>query len=239
MGSGVPSHSHFYISEEATPRPSKEEEPVDIRFEELRRPHLSNPSQTARVHRTIAQCRRLQPAKAFPTAACRAAVENQPIFSFTFSTSPTSASSTSTQVSHQLSMASTCDWNAPESAEDEGRTIKMDEDGHIIPDDAVDLNDMVQPKVESPGEDATMALIENHRRSIDTMSPPVAKRPRGRPRKHPVPSESSNKITKGRSKTGCITCRKRKKKCDETKPRCKSYPTLSSPILSDEHRHEL
>ena len=67
------------------------------------------------------------------------------------------------------------------------------------------------------------------------------KRPRGRPRKHPrTPIVSSSKITKGRSKTGCITCRyvesatatagnqahlhgrKRKKKCDEAKPRCKS-----------------
>ncbi|KAL2134352.1 hypothetical protein VTI74DRAFT_407 [Chaetomium olivicolor] len=50
---------------------------------------------------------------------------------------------------------------------------------------------------------------------------PKPKRPRGRPRKHPlVPNVSSNKITKGRSKTGCLTCRKRKKKCDEAKPRC-------------------
>lgn len=48
-----------------------------------------------------------------------------------------------------------------------------------------------------------------------------AKRPRGRPRKHPLtPQVSANKVAKGRSKTGCITCRKRKKKCDEAKPRC-------------------
>lgn len=47
------------------------------------------------------------------------------------------------------------------------------------------------------------------------------KRPRGRPRKHPVtPVTTGSKVAKGRSKTGCITCRKRKKKCDETKPRC-------------------
>lgn len=51
------------------------------------------------------------------------------------------------------------------------------------------------------------------------------KRPRGRPRKHPVTTMSStNKVTKGRSKTGCITCRKRKKKCDEAKPRC-TFPS--------------
>jgi hypothetical protein len=52
--------------------------------------------------------------------------------------------------------------------------------------------------------------------------PPKLKRPRGRPRKHPLlPNITTNKITKGRSKTGCLTCRKRKKKCDEAKPRCK------------------
>jgi hypothetical protein len=51
----------------------------------------------------------------------------------------------------------------------------------------------------------------------------AGKRPRGRPRKHPVaPPIATNKVTKGRSKTGCITCRKRKKKCDEAKPRCKT-----------------
>ncbi|KAH7029290.1 fungal-specific transcription factor domain-containing protein [Microdochium trichocladiopsis] len=52
-------------------------------------------------------------------------------------------------------------------------------------------------------------------------TPTKAKRPRGRPRKHPiVPPISNTKVAKGRSKTGCITCRKRKKKCDEAKPRC-------------------
>lgn len=49
------------------------------------------------------------------------------------------------------------------------------------------------------------------------------KRGRGRPRKNPV--NRKNSLTKpgakGRSKTGCITCRKRKKKCGEEKPTCK------------------
>ncbi len=54
---------------------------------------------------------------------------------------------------------------------------------------------------------------------------PKTKRPRGRPRKHPVNTQVVNsKIAKGRSKTGCITCRKRKKKCDEAKPRCENRP---------------
>lgn len=49
------------------------------------------------------------------------------------------------------------------------------------------------------------------------------KRPRGRPKKNTVPAAAnSTKVVKGRSKTGCITCRKRKKKCDEAKPGCRS-----------------
>jgi hypothetical protein len=53
--------------------------------------------------------------------------------------------------------------------------------------------------------------------SIESASTdPKPKRPRGRPRKHPLATAvSTSKVTKGRSKTGCITCRKRKKKCDE------------------------
>lgn len=56
-----------------------------------------------------------------------------------------------------------------------------------------------------------------------------SKRKRGRPRKHPrAPIGATQKVTKGRSKTGCITCRRRKKKCDETKPECSFATTLAS-----------
>ncbi|KFY66698.1 hypothetical protein V496_01927, partial [Pseudogymnoascus sp. VKM F-4515 (FW-2607)] len=83
-----------------------------------------------------------------------------------------------------------------------------------------DALELIEPKIESPGNDAALALIESHRRSMELMSPVAAKRPRLSPRKHPVVPESINKVLKGRSKMGCITCRKRRKKCDETKPRC-------------------
>lgn len=105
--------------------------------------------------------------------------------------------------------------------EQRGLKRKADACGHVIPEE---FDELIEPKVESPGNDAALALIENHRRSMELMSPVVAKRPRGRPRKHPVLPESTNKVTKGRSKTGCITCRKRKKKCDEAKPRCMLFP---------------
>jgi hypothetical protein len=83
------------------------------------------------------------------------------------------------------------------------------------------------PKLESLEDDFNLAVLKDlpteaeERPAAATMDQAKPKRPRGRPRKHPLtPAASANKITKGRSKTGCITCRKRKKKCDEAKPRC-------------------
>lgn len=79
-----------------------------------------------------------------------------------------------------------------------------------VDDEGFDFSDL-KPAPKSPLQTVDAA--------VDGM--PKKKRPRGRPRKHPLtPAVSASKITKGRSKTGCITCRKRKKKCDEAKPRC-------------------
>lgn len=91
--------------------------------------------------------------------------------------------------------------------------------------------ELLVPKIE-PGLgheeilDMQGGTLGSERRTSEEMQsllPPSFKRPRGRPRKHPLPisGESINKLGKGRSKTGCITCRKRKKKCDEAKPKCK------------------
>lgn len=83
------------------------------------------------------------------------------------------------------------------------------------------------PKVEPMDEDLRLDDIKEApltpipSNTSPTTAQPKAKRPRGRPRKHPLtPVVTTNKVTKGRSKTGCLTCRKRKKKCDEAKPRC-------------------
>jgi hypothetical protein len=101
--------------------------------------------------------------------------------------------------------------------------------GWVEGEDDVDINwdqedDGVVPKIE-PIDDVDMADFSDMKESETTSSastPAQAKRPRGRPRKHPKPTaESMAKVAKGRSKTGCITCRRRKKKCDETKPGCK------------------
>ncbi|PHH64472.1 hypothetical protein CDD81_4547 [Ophiocordyceps australis] len=81
----------------------------------------------------------------------------------------------------------------------------------------VDDDDVLLEQVEMAPSSAPPALASSA--SCKTKQ----KRPRGRPRKNNLGSclvPFSAKVTKGRSKTGCITCRKRKKKCDEAKPRC-------------------
>lgn len=86
--------------------------------------------------------------------------------------------------------------------------------------------DMSDLKVESPDN----VLLGNMQEADSTISasgqssisPPQMKRPRGRPRKHPIQAaDTGGKKPNGRSKTGCRTCRRRKKKCDEAKPHCK------------------
>jgi hypothetical protein len=124
------------------------------------------------------------------------------------------------------SAASSC--TDPWSSSSRGYVEEEDDDGDVswVQEDEV----AVVPKLEPLDEDdVNMADLEM-KGSVapETPSvvstPPQIKRPRGRPRKHPKPTaESQAKITKGRSKTGCITCRKRKKKCDEAKPGCEIY----------------
>lgn len=84
----------------------------------------------------------------------------------------------------------------------------------------------VIPKIEELDEEDDLENnipnnTDHHQQQHHQPGAPVhVPRKRGRPRKHPLPVAGGGqiKITKGRSKTGCITCRRRKKKCDETKP---------------------
>ncbi|KAI0508805.1 fungal-specific transcription factor domain-containing protein [Xylaria bambusicola] len=94
-------------------------------------------------------------------------------------------------------------WDSPE---DELTVPKLEP----MDDDCFRMDDVKEePRASVPLSDCPSA------------APPKVKRPRGRPRKHPIGTQQvSSKIAKGRSKTGCITCRRRKKKCDEAKPRC-------------------
>lgn len=85
----------------------------------------------------------------------------------------------------------------------------------------LDNHDMdATPKVEELDEDIQSIKQSGVGNGEQDAGAPVAvPRKRGRPRKHPLPTPGGQlKVTKGRSKTGCITCRRRKKKCDETKP---------------------
>lgn len=92
----------------------------------------------------------------------------------------------------------------------------------------------VTPKIEELDEDDSNHYTQQPETSLtQPPAPPGAPvhvpRKRGRPRKHPLPVPGGQlKITKGRSKTGCITCRRRKKKCDENKP---AYVSLPCPLL--------
>jgi hypothetical protein len=103
------------------------------------------------------------------------------------------------------------DFNWDEEDEEEGTLVAP----KVEPVDDVDMADF-SPAAEVPD------VLDNAVPGTPTTTVTPQKRPRGRPRKHPKPTpESLTKVAKGRSKTGCITCRKRKKKCDETKPGCK------------------
>lgn len=96
-------------------------------------------------------------------------------------------------------------WNHWERGRSESITVPKSEPT----DDDVKLNDVTAAPVR-------LNMVQDISRK--------QKRPRGRPRKNSsATAVSTTKITKGRSKTGCITCRKRKKKCDEAKPRCKYF----------------
>ncbi|KAF2687977.1 hypothetical protein K458DRAFT_294648 [Lentithecium fluviatile CBS 122367] len=86
-------------------------------------------------------------------------------------------------------------------------------------------SDEIVPKIEE-----TEVQLADVKTEPITDEPPISptepvrlRRARGRPRIHPPRSPTTAaKQAKARSKTGCTTCRKRKKKCDETKPFCLS-----------------
>jgi Fungal Zn(2)-Cys(6) binuclear cluster domain len=152
------------------------------------------------------------------------------------------ASTSSTLTLLTVRSASTDPWSTSGFVEDEPI---MDRSG----DELEDSDSLVELKLELADDDVQMDDLQE----ASSMSTPTpgdskpelrARRPRGRPRKHPVQtSEVATKVQKGRSKTGCITCRRRKKKCDETKPTCE-LPFLvvsvqTQALKADKYRLEL
>ncbi|EPS45893.1 hypothetical protein H072_165 [Dactylellina haptotyla CBS 200.50] len=93
-----------------------------------------------------------------------------------------------------------------------------DDTGDTADTEASPPHNEVKPEL---GLEAKLELKTEDTTPTSLIPPQPIKRPRGRPRKNPPnPPEPKTKVTKGRSKTGCLTCRKRKKKCDEGKPEC-------------------
>lgn len=148
-------------------------------------------------------------------------------------------------MNHSASASSTDSWSMDYVASDDmagANNSESDGDAHW---EQGSDDIMAMPKLELL-EDDDLCLDEVKEAPLSflpdgTESAPVkAKRPRGRPRKHPLtPVVTTNKVTKGRSKTGCLTCRKRKKKCDEAKPRCELLRlTFAFPLLT-KLRYEL
>lgn len=99
--------------------------------------------------------------------------------------------------------------------------------------------DAIAPKIEELDEDGEVLMAtelnDNHSMEQYSASAMVSlPRKRGRPRKHPLLMPGGQmKVAKGRSKTGCITCRRRKKKCDENKPACKMPVFYIAKFLPD------
>ena len=127
-----------------------------------------------------------------------------------------STSSTSTGASPDDTSTESPDW--PGTDDD---ALKNYTRSHML-DPPFDMTD-IPPKIEELDEELqnikTSGVGREQDQNDNAGAPVAVPRKRGRPRKHPLPSPGGQpKITKGRSKTGCVTCRRRKKKCDETKP---------------------
>jgi len=139
-----------------------------------------------------------------------------------------SIASSSSGITIATSATSSCTdpWNSPGFVEEiDDVWNREDEDWLLV------------PKEEPSEENINMADVKEQPqgdKKANNRSKLPGKRPRGRPRKHPIVSpEDRAKIAKARSKTGCITCRKRKKKCDERKPGCKFTCCLPSMSMAN------
>lgn len=93
-------------------------------------------------------------------------------------------------------------------------------DSVITPESEDGSEHTLDPKIEQldDGSIGELSSIEEIKPLSRGNAALVATRKRGRPRKHPL--AEPRKTTHTRSKTGCATCRRRKKRCDERKPSC-------------------
>ncbi|KAA8566197.1 hypothetical protein EYC84_008798 [Monilinia fructicola] len=83
-----------------------------------------------------------------------------------------------------------------------------------------DVDMLLEPKLEPLEEELNLESVAP-RTPTTVLSPMQAKRPRGRPRKHPIQTtEPLNKVTKGRSKTGLYNL----SDCEKNAVVCEGYP---------------
>lgn len=106
-------------------------------------------------------------------------------------------------------------------------------DGETMESDVEEIHPKIEEIYESPGK--LQAPFENENLSSPNSIPNtdnLQTRKRGRPRKSTdlVLAKQNTKL--GRSKTGCLTCRRRKKKCDEAKPECKRLQSIAVALTS-------
>ena len=138
-----------------------------------------------------------------------------------------------TAINYTLDSSSNSLSSASTMASEEALSSEADVDE----DEAMDSEDTeIVPKLEEEIDEASMEDIKTTESSgspeaqVDSTRQAITeiKKKRGRPRKNPPATLTAlNKVAKGRSKTGCITCRRRKKKCDEAKPSCE-WPSRAS-----------
>lgn len=124
----------------------------------------------------------------------------------------------STSSSPQPSMASSSESSMGTPGFDSGMSSLTDNHSEFQDDTTSVIGDIV-PKLEE--RELSLSDVKIEDTPISPTEPVRVRRGRGRPRLHP-PKSPTSKTTKARSKTGCTTCRRRKKKCDETKPFCRS-----------------
>ncbi|EME42462.1 hypothetical protein DOTSEDRAFT_54819 [Dothistroma septosporum NZE10] len=124
--------------------------------------------------------------------------------------STTASSQSSPEVTIDATEATVITPDSNSSNADTGTSPESTSSGSVVP----KLEDLDVETALHKLQDAKPIVSNNE------IALPPAPRKRGRPRKHPIVEQK--KASHARSKTGCGTCRKRKKKCDETRPICQN-----------------
>ena len=152
---------------------------------------------------------------------------------FTPTKSPTDYPSLPFVRQHAASSEQSFSFETDVETDEEEDEEEYEEDGRETDEEFVEET---KPELKFESEPCTpKKLVDAHSVSMQSSNPPKSpsmeavepvKKRRGRPpknsvaRKPPPPKSTRPKRTFQRCKTGCVSCRARKKKCDEQKPSC-------------------